>query len=242
MRLHSLIPAIYFLYASLAFAQDKAPAPAPSAGSDGAPPIAPLPAGMTRIFDGKTLDGWTQVPADSWTVKNGAIASLGVGRGVIYTNQQFGSYRIIFDVRHVSGHPDHQAGVLVFCTMPPAGEKGLDALGGIQFQVPNGGHWDYRKGHNNDGKAEFTGVKHERFDPHQWSRVEIVVDISTGVGRMAVAQPVGAKAVEVLNFKDSSAAQKGPFALQMHNRGLFDEYANIAVEAEPKNLELITTK
>src|SRR5688500_4383593 len=48
------------------------------------PPAAPLPRGMTRIFDGKTLDGWKQIPADSWTVKNGVLASLGAARGVIY--------------------------------------------------------------------------------------------------------------------------------------------------------------
>src|SRR5437868_6595750 len=35
------------------------------------------------IFDGKTLDGWIQIPANSWEVKDGAMASRGVGRGVI---------------------------------------------------------------------------------------------------------------------------------------------------------------
>ena len=32
------------------------------------------------IFDGKTLDGWIQVPAASWIVKDGAMASTGAGR------------------------------------------------------------------------------------------------------------------------------------------------------------------
>ena len=237
MKLPYLI--LFLCCAAISMADDK---PAASGANDVSPPTAPLPAGMTKIFDGKTLDGWTQVPPDSWTVKNGAIASLGVARGVIYTNREFGSYRVIFDVRHVSGQPDHQPGVLVFCTMPPAGEKGLDALGGIQFQVPNGGHWDYRKGHNNAGTEEFTGLPHAKFDAHQWSRVEIVIDALAGVARMAVAQPVGSKAVAVLDFKEPKAAQKGPFALQMHNKELFDEYANIAVEEDPKNMELITTK
>jgi hypothetical protein len=59
---------------------------------------------------------------------------------------------------------------------------------------------------------------------------------------MAVAQPPGSKAVEVLDFKDPPAGQKGPFALQMHNKGLFDEYANIAIEENPASDELITTK
>ena len=183
-----------------------------------------------------------QSPASAWVVKNGVLASTGAGRGVLATRQSFGRYRIIFDMRHVSGSPDHQACVLVFCTAPTEGEKPLDALGGIQFQVPSGGSWDYRKGHNNGGKGEFNRLIKPSFNNHEWSRVEILVDPAAGTGRMAVAQPVGSKAFEVLDFKDESAGQKGPFALQMHNRGLFDEYANIAIEEDPKTDDLITTK
>jgi len=183
-----------------------------------------------------------QSPSVSWTVRNGVLASLGAGRGVIYTKQSFDHYRVIFDVRHVSGNPDHRAGVLVFCTAPKDGGQPMDALGGIQFQVPNGGSWDYRKGKNNGGKGLFTRVVKPNFDEHQWSRVEILVDPATGTGRMAVAQPPGGKAVEVLRFVDPTAGQKGPFALQMHNRGLFDEYANIAIQENPTSDELITAK
>ena len=38
---------------------------------------------MTSLFDGKTLDGWIQIPDNSWVVKDGAMASTGAGRGVI---------------------------------------------------------------------------------------------------------------------------------------------------------------
>lgn len=206
------------------------------------PPRVPLPPGMTPLFDGKSLDSWVQVPANSWTVNDRAIASLGTGRGVLYTKGQYGRYRIIFDMRHVSGQPDHQACVLIFCTAPAEGEKPMDAPAGIQFQVPNGGHWDYRKGHNNSGKGEFTALPHPKFDVHQWSRVEILVDAATGTVRMAVAQPVESKAVEVLDFHISDAGKSGPFALQMHNKGLFDEYANVAVEVDPADRDLITAR
>ena len=73
-----------------------------------------------------------------WVVKDGAMASTGAGRGVIYTAKDYGRYRLMFTMRHVSGNPDHQACVLIFCTRPQPGEKPLDALAGIQFQVPNG--------------------------------------------------------------------------------------------------------
>jgi hypothetical protein len=179
--------------------------------------------------------------APPWIVKDDALASTGAGRGVLYTRRDYSRYRIIFDIRHVSGKPDHQACVLVFCSRPSPGEKGLDALGGIQFQVPNGGHWDYRKGKNNGGGPEFTTIKKGACDIHQWSRVEIVVDSTTGSARMAVAQPPGSRATEILDFHDPAAAQSGPFALQMHNAGLYDEYANIAVEENPATMDLITT-
>jgi hypothetical protein len=165
-----------------------------------------------------------------WSVKDGAMASTGSGRGVIYTAKDFNRFRLMFTMRHVSGAPDHQACVLIFCTRPQAGEKPLDALAGIQFQVPNGGHWDYRPGMNNNGGAEFTSITKTHFDVHDWSRVEIVADAATGEARMSVAQPVGAKPVEVLGFKDPAAGKPGPIAWQMHNAGLFDEYKDVTIE------------
>ncbi|HXK07568.1 MAG TPA: DUF1080 domain-containing protein, partial [Verrucomicrobiae bacterium] len=127
---------------------------------------------LTPLFDGRTLDGWMQIDRSGeivagWEVKDGAMSSTGAGRGVIYTARDFSRFRLMFTMRHVSGNPDHQACVLIFCRRPQAGEKPLDALGGIQFQVPNGGHWDYRPGMNNAGGAEFTKVTQTHFDPHE---------------------------------------------------------------------------
>jgi Domain of Unknown Function (DUF1080) len=199
--------------------------------------------GKTLLFDGQTLNGWIQIPDNSWTVKDGAMASLGVGRGVIYTANDYSSYRLIFTMRHLSkGKGDHQACFLIFCTRPAAGEKPLDALAGVQFQPPNGGHWDYRQGHNNGGRDEFTALPHPKFDPSQWFQVELLVDAATGKARMAVAQPVGSKAVEVLDFNDPTAGKTGPIAFQMHNKGLLDEYKDVSIEVNPTYNDLITIK
>jgi hypothetical protein len=167
-----------------------------------------------------------------WIVKDGAMASTGAGRGVIYTARDYGRFRLRFTMRHVSGNPDHQAAVLIFCTRPEPGEKPVDALAGIQLQVPNGGHWDYRPGMNNNGGAEFTALTKTRFDAHQWSRVEIVADAAAGEARMTVAQPAGSQPVEMLAFKDPTAGKSGPIAWQMHNAGLFDEFKDVTIEVE----------
>jgi hypothetical protein len=169
-----------------------------------------------------------------WVVKDGAMASTGSGRGVIYTDKDYARFRLLFTMRHISGNPDHQACVLIFCARPVPGEKPLDALAGIQFQPPNGGRWDYRPGKNNNGGDLFTLVKRPGFDPHEWSRVEILADASKGTASMAVAQPVGSKAVEVLRFQDGTAGRPGPIAWQMHNAGLFDEYKDVEIETDPR--------
>lgn len=205
---------------------------------------------MTPLFDGKTLDWWIQSPVrhkseteespkTSWIVKDGVMASTGAGRGVIYTKSDYTNYRVIFHMRQVSGN--HQPCVLVFCTRPAEGEKGLDALGGIQFQVPNGGHWDYRPGFNKAGTG-FTNPIKTKFNNHEWSQVEILVNARKGTARMAVAQPVGTKGIENLDYTNAEAGKPGPFALQMHNAGLFDEYKDLRIELDPKEDELITTE
>ena len=177
----------------------------------------------------------------SWSVKDGAMASTGAGRGVIYTKEDYTNYRIIFEMRQISGNPGHQPCVLFFCTRPAEGEKWLDALGGIQFQVPNGGHWDYRPGFNKGG-AGFTNPTRTKFNNHEWSQVEILVNAKNGTARMAVAQPVGTKGIVNLAYTNAEAGKTGPFALQMHNGGLFDEYRNVRVEVDPKEDGLITAE
>jgi hypothetical protein len=204
----------------------------------------PTEAGLRTesLFDGTTLDGWNQIPEDTWIVKDGAMASTGAGRGVIYTAKDYSKFRLLFTMRHVRGERDHHACVLIFCARPQPDDKPLDALAGIQFQVPLGGHWDYRPGHNNDGRAYFRRVLKPDFDPHEWSRVEILADAATGTARMAVAQPVGSKAFEVLRFQDESAGRAGPVAWQMHNATLFDEFKDVQVEIDPEVDELVTIR
>lgn len=180
-------------------------------------------------------DDLARSPSTGWVVKDGVMASTGSGRGVIYTAKDYSRYRLTFTMRHVSGDPDHQACVLIFCSRPQPEENPLDALGGIQFQVPNGGHWDYRPGMNNAGGPEFTPVTKGQFDVHAWSRVEILADASMGTARMTVAQPPGSRPVEVLDFKDPAAGKVGPIAWQMHNAGLFDEYKDVTLELNPSN-------
>ncbi len=224
--------------------------PSPTTATRPFEPAAPLPPDLKllTLFDGKSLDAWTQLPPpppDSWIIKDDALASTGLVRGVLYTKDDYTSFRLLFSIRHLSvapGNKDHDPCILFFCTRPVEGQKPLDALAGVQFQVPSGYTWDYRKGHNNAGKDEFTRLPHPKFDVHEWARVELLVNADTGSARLAVAQPPGSKALEIATFHDPAAAKKGPIALQMHNAGLFDEYKDIQIETNPVTNDLLTTK
>ncbi len=188
---------------------------------------------LVSMFNGTTLDGWTGHAAGAWSVVNGTIHGNGTSRGWIYYNkQQAGTFRWIFNVRQVSGN--HAPTVLIWGTTNPI----RDALSAIQFQPPNGGHWDYRPGHNNGGGGLFKTFPHTKIDVHQWAQCELIANQSTGLARMACCPlPSGAttcKGVEVLQFKDPTAGRVGPLAIQIHNSGIHDEYKSLWIESPVK--------
>jgi len=219
------------LVAALAVA--AAAVAAPAAGAAAGPAASGNPYGdphLVSMFDGRTLTGWTQAKAGEWSATGGAIHGNGTARGWIYYNvEQAGTFRWIFDVRQVSGN--HAPTVLIWGTTAPL----RDALSAIQFQPPNGGHWDYRPGHNNGGKGEFTQLPHTKIPTSQWAQCEIIANQSTGVARMAccplAAGAATCKAVEVLDFKDPTAGRVGPLAIQVHNAGIHDEYKSLYLES-----------
>jgi hypothetical protein len=189
---------------------------------------------LVPIFDGRTLDGWTMHAKDAFVVKGGAIHSQkDASRGWIYYNkQQYKSFRWIFKLRQVSGN--HKPTVLIWgkIATPP-----LNGLGAIQFQPPNGGAWDYRPGHNNGGGKLFTKYPHPSWDVKKWAQCEILANGDTGIARMACCPlPDGAakcKAQEVLKFEDKKepAGREAPLAIQIHNKGIEDEYKDLVVES-----------
>jgi hypothetical protein len=172
---------------------------------------------------------------------NGVIHGTGTaGRGFLYTDQSYSSFRWIFSLRHVTG--GHAPCVLVWGVSVM-----LDALGAIQFQPPNGGSWDYRPGKNNGGAAYFTKLPHPALDATMWNQCELLANASNGTARMACCTiPMGAthcKGVEVLDFKDATWTNKSsPIALQVHNAGLIDEYRDLYIETNPTQDTLITTQ
>jgi hypothetical protein len=82
-------------------------------------------------------------------------------------------------------------------------------------------------------------------DPLKWHRCEVIARASTGEFKAACCEIEGkdsCKAIEVLHYKDATAGKKGPFALMMHNDGLFDEYKDILIDTDPVGDDLVSTK
>ncbi len=197
--------------------------------------------GIKTYFDGTNLDAWIHKPLDSWTIMDMAMYSKGTARGFVYTKDKFTDYRVIFTLRQVSG--DHKPTVLVYNMGPDK-----DAMGGVQFQPPQGGHWDYRPGHNDAGNNYFTSVNSGKaISTAMWARCEILV-LATGTARMACCQLSTAggpcKSLEILAFHDDpkNLSTTGPFAIQIHNGGIHDEYKDITIESNPAVKDLITNK
>jgi len=126
--------------------------------------------------------------------------------------------------------------VLIFNTRAPAGMKGLDALGGIQFQPPNGGHWDYRPGKNTAGAGFTKAGGPGPADAMGWYQCEIIANAMTGEAKMAC----GGK--DVLHYKQADAGKVGPWAIQTHNKGISDAYKDIQIEEGIANDNYTTVK
>jgi hypothetical protein len=205
-----------------------------SAASADAPPSAGVPPGLHKIFDGTSLEGWVQYPEGNCVVKDGTLAASGVGRGWCATKEDYKHYRLLFSLKP-GGTGGHAPTVLIFNTRAPEGQKGLDALGGIQFQPPNGGHWDYRPGKNSAG-AGFSKVGGAGPAVNGWHLCEIIANAATGEAKMAC----GGK--DVLHYKEPTAGKVGPWAIQTHNKGITDAYKDIQVEEGLTDDKYVTVK
>jgi hypothetical protein len=207
------------------------------------------PGDVMSLFDGTTLSGWLPSSGSgvgnapgSWDVQDGALHCTGLVRGTLISKNDYGNFRLMFQVRQLpsTGTDNHYASVLIWGTRPPPN----DAIGGIQFGTPNGYFWDYRPGHNNSGAAFFVSTS-GGYSRTTWAQCEILANVSTGVARMAccsLGTANSCKATEVLRFTDPGSGRTGPIALQAHSVGGHDEYRNISIEVNPSVNDLITTK
>jgi hypothetical protein len=206
---------------------DGGVAPGPDGG--GGDPIAGAPpygcTNCTRLFDGKTLNGWVTVPG-AWVIKEGGVLASTGKAADIYTAEDLGDYRLFFQIRHLPamGGQDHQPCTTLFGKRPADPTKPARGLGGAQFQPPNGYHWDYGVG------GDFVNPPNRpKLNAREWNQCEVVVkEAGSFKAACCAVGPTPCKTGEVLSWK--GPGRKHPFDLMMHNGGLFDEYREIWIE------------
>ena len=184
---------------------------------------------LERLFDGKTLNGWSGDPA-IWSVKDGAIRGVTEHGGqLILTSGDYSDFRLILQSRLVS--EKNHLGVCFW------GERKTDWGYGECILVipPTGGMWDYHPGKKGPLREK---LPHPDVDPHVWHESEILAHLKTGTIRMAV------NGVEVTRYTDEDATRlrKGPIGLQIHAGASEVEYKDIRIEIDPKEDRLLTVR
>jgi hypothetical protein len=201
------------------------------------------PPALNSVFDGKTLDGWNQVPAGTFEINatEGAIETTGSARGFLYTTQTYSAYRILYSV--YQNLYLHEPSVLFFGTSDTA-----DAMDGLQFELPTNISWDYQQtgkyantflpvtSYNNGPEDKGEQIK-------TWYRCEMLVNTANASADSACSfEDEPTTASHIMYFKNSAVPVEDiptSFALQAHQTGVSDEYRNILIENNPPLNELV---
>lgn len=201
---------------------------ASDSGAGGAPAdAAPASSGLTKIFDGKSFDGWVHDPA-AWTLKDGAmVGRTGGGQSQAFTMKDYSNFRLIVWSRMVVGN-DH-LGICLWGGRPAAGRYGFERC--LLVIPPNAAIWDYLSNSDNPKPNYQVGMK-------EWHRTEILANRTTG--KVLVA--VNGKLLHEYQDPPGKLAQRkhGPIGMQIHKAGTESEYKDIEVEVDPVSDKLIT--
>jgi hypothetical protein len=198
---------------------------APAAG-EGFMGLPPPPPGMTKIFDGVSLDDWECIKG-AWEVKDGAMWGHYGGEDLCRTKADYSTFRIVFNEN--GGGSNNHMGFGFWGDHGPRYGRALVVI------PPSGAIWDY----NPPEKMHTMGVGSAN-NPikHQWHQVEIIANRTTG----EVLTAVNGKLVS--SHKDTRLAVRkhGPIGFQDHGGASNQFYRDIYIENEPKEFKLLTLK
>jgi|GEM_PF-1011834 len=199
------------------------------------PPFDAAAAGMTALFDGKTLQGWVADP-EGWRVIDDALVGV-KGNQAIRTAEDYDDFRLIVSTLQVDSPTNHQ-GVGFWGERPAAGDFGYGNC--ILVMPPMSWTWDYstKQGLQGVYRLQRDIDKDLGITRSEWTQAEILVNRAAGTVRMAV------NGIEVLSYRDRNPARfkRGPICLQAHAGNKEVRYKDIYIEVAPKNQRLITLK
>jgi len=205
----------------------------PSEGKPpGQNPPAAEPETRRKLFDGRSLRGWSGDKA-RWTIGDGAISGRSdpSGAAALVSDDRFGSFRLTFSVRVGPGGE----GSVCFWGRRPS-EARAWSCPGLAFTFPTPGGWDGRSGKSLTWKSVHSNpVK----DGDAWIDVEILADMHTGRVRMAE------NGIEVLDYVDPEPTRLGAGPLSFQTAASAGpprqiQIKNVLVDTAPRTGVLLT--
>lgn len=195
-----------------------------------------------KMFNGENYKGWI-ADESTWSIVDGAMQGLGGTSRLAYTEEDYGSFRMIFSGRLVGDKNDH-LGVLFWGSRPtdPASPM-IDNAGWIQFMPPFAMMWNYHPPKHSFLESETLAPIYDDWEHKTaWCTTEILCNLENGTMRAAV------DGVEVSKFKWKWADERidlekriiaGPIGMFRHGKGT-SQYKDIYIEANPQDDILIT--
>ena len=166
-----------------------------------------------RLFDGKSLSGWTRIGNEEWTVENGVIHGRAVTReyGYLQTDKAYKDFHLALKFKCVG---DGNSGVFFHVAFKPGT---ADVASGMQFEIDcainrhTGGVYDNKRAWIVWPAPENETVVRQ----DDWNEYLLKVEGNRYVARL--------NGVQVLDFTDPKPnALDGPIALQLHAGGRGD--------------------
>ena len=120
------------------------------------------------LFNGRDLSGWANVNAapDTFTVRDGRIASTGVPIGLLRTDRQYENFEIELEWRHL--RPGGNAGLFVWSW--PVTAPGTPFARAIEVQILDGRNTDNYTSHGDVFAIHGASFKPDRPHPGGWMR------------------------------------------------------------------------
>ncbi len=204
--------------------------------------------GAILLFDGKTLNGWQAVPADSasdWSVRDGVI----VGRGsvdrlayLVWKDRQLTDFELTLQYRfpgngnsgvEIRAQPDPSKRRPLIGYHADLGQRGFGILGCWDLHFAGRDEPGCPRGTRlviaADGKTRSSKIENAlTFDDihaHQWNRVRIVAQ-----GQRFRFYINGKRSAELVDQASEGRLERGAIGLQIHDKGMQIEFKDIRLK------------
>lgn len=194
------------------------------------------------LFDGKSLDAWTQKAQGGWTIDAEGCLAWQKGCGYIWTKEQFGNFVLDLDFKVSAGC---NSGIFIRTAKP-----GDPVQTGMEIQVLDS-HAKEKPGKNDCCSVYdcLAPSKNAEKKPGEWNHVAItcnenkievvlngekVIDMDLDQWTEAHKNPDGSKNKYNTAYKDMP--RKGHIGIQDHGKAVW--YKNITVKVLPEKKSL----